>query len=184
MAGKKGLKDFLKSPVTKKKLRELIFIRLIPQFLIRTKKQKIIKDKEGIQKNTDNKKKGQGGNFGKSGKMVTITIYPLTQSWECDFTCFWFHSQSSPLLPDTIPPQMITATLPYLSSHPPLKHKWFQIISSRVLSLPPQFQSNPYTTFRRKPPLSILWSPVYSKLSATERKKSNVLTLVFRALWD
>lgn len=88
MAGKKGLKDFLKSPVTKKKLRELIFIRLIPQFLIRTKKQKIIKDKEGIQKNTDNKKKGQGGNFGKSGKMVTITIYPLTQSWECDFTCF------------------------------------------------------------------------------------------------
>lgn len=146
---------------------ELIFIRLIPQFLMSTKKQKIIKQR--IQKSINNKKKGQGGNFGKSGKMVNTTIYSLHSTMG-----MWFHLL---LIPYSI---ISSATWYYIpSSHNHCHITLFELSSScqtrmtpnnflkSFLPLPPQLQSNLYSIFRWKPPLSILWSPVDSKLSAT-----------------
>lgn len=55
-----GSKVF-KGQLTKKKWEELIFIQMIPQVHVKTRKQKVTKDKERIQKkSTDNKEKRTG----------------------------------------------------------------------------------------------------------------------------
>lgn len=81
-------------------------IKLLSQFHIRTKKQKIIKNKEKIQKSADNKRKGQEIILVEvSGFLVPSLILPFVlfnQTWKCGFPCFWVHIQSSPLRPNSI----------------------------------------------------------------------------------
>lgn len=65
---------------------------MLSQFHIRTKKQKIIKNKEKIQKSADNKRKGQEIILVEvSGFLVPSLILPFVlfnQTWKCGFPCF------------------------------------------------------------------------------------------------
>lgn len=65
--GKMDLKDYKRVNSTKKKLGELIFINLIPQFHIRTRNRlKIIRTKKGSRRAQTIKRKGQGSDLSKS----------------------------------------------------------------------------------------------------------------------
>lgn len=172
LTGEDGFKRFLRVNSLKKNGKNLYSFRWYLRFTLRPGNRKLPRTKKGYKRRVQTiKRKGQEGNLSKSKwfpSSISNTIICLFHS----NMEMWLHLllipysiiKTSPLPPDTVSSNNHCQLPPYLSSHRPLKHEWFQTVSSRVfLPLPSQLQSNLYTIFRQKLPISIL-HPVASKL--------------------